>query len=198
MILPDFKDRQEDWVVQVHNNGSSIWTTSGSTWHNMRRRCLVGGPIHTNSPSYVGCEMSETFKVFNLFVDWSINQVGYGEQKYNLDKDILKRCNKIYSEDTCVFVPKPLNMFLCGTEKRRGLLKTGVYFDKSRNKFQAKIQLVDSHKHLGRFNTEEEAHQAYIIAKENEAKRWAKRLKDGEYLVDERVIFALEDWKFHE
>jgi len=48
---------------------------------------------------------------------------------------------------------------------RNALGLLGVHFDKSRNKFIAQIMYNGKHKHLGRFNTKEEAHQAYLTAK---------------------------------
>jgi len=37
----------------------------------------------------------------------------------------------------------------------------GVYFDKYANKYKAQIQINNKVKHLGRFDTAEEAHEAY-------------------------------------
>lgn len=37
----------------------------------------------------------------------------------------------------------------------------GVWFDKSRNKFVSQIKINGTNKHIGRFNTAEEAHAAY-------------------------------------
>ena len=42
----------------------------------------------------------------------------------------------------------------------------GYSFDKSRNKYQAIIGINGKNIHLGRFDTKEEAHQAYLQAKE--------------------------------
>lgn len=41
----------------------------------------------------------------------------------------------------------------------------GVYFDKSRQKFVAEISINNKKKHLGRYATAEQAHQAYMAAK---------------------------------
>lgn len=41
----------------------------------------------------------------------------------------------------------------------------GVYFDKSRNKYVSEITVDNKKKHLGRFETPELAHEAYITAK---------------------------------
>jgi len=194
MILEDFKDRSGLWVTQVHWHKRCAWTRSGSVWNNMRRRCIPNGRTQSRLPTYVGCTLSDNFKDFQYFVEWSNKQVGFGIDNYQLDKDLLFRGNKMYSEDTCIYVPKPLNMFLCSHNKTRGKYKTGVYYEPDRNKYQAKIQLVNSHKHLGRYGTEDEAHEVYKVAKEAEARRWAARLEAGEYLVDEKLITILRNW----
>jgi len=48
--------------------------------------------------------------------------------------------------------------------KNQGKCMKGVYFNKEKNKFQAQIQIDYKHKYLGRFDTELEAHQAYMKA----------------------------------
>lgn len=47
--------------------------------------------------------------------------------------------------------------------KSTGLL--GVYYDAQRKKYSAQITVNGSTKHLGRFNTPQEAHQVYLEAK---------------------------------
>ena len=42
----------------------------------------------------------------------------------------------------------------------------GFYFDKRKNKYQAKICINQNQIHLGMFDTEEEAQQAYLNAKQ--------------------------------
>jgi hypothetical protein len=51
-------------------------------------------------------------------------------------------------------------------------------------------------KGLGAFNTEQEAHNAWVLAKEAEAYRWYERLRDNEFVVDPRVTERMRTWKY--
>lgn len=52
-----------------------------------------------------------------------------------LDKDILIKGNKIYSPETCVFVPKTINSLFAKRQRDRGLLPIGVTFHKKNDKY---------------------------------------------------------------
>jgi len=43
----------------------------------------------------------------------------------------------------------------------------GYYFNKNTNKWRARLQLDGKNIHIGYYDTEEEAHQSYLTAKEN-------------------------------
>ena len=70
----------------------------------------------------------------------------------------------------------------------RGKFPVGVYYDASRSKFQAYIRVYGKRKHLGRFDTPEEAFLAYKQAKEAYIKEVANKWKDQ---IDIRVYEAL-------
>lgn len=111
-----------------------------------------------------------------------------------MDKDILKEGNKIYHEDYCVLVPYQLNAFLTLRGAARGAYPIGVTYHKIERKFVSQINIGGKLQKLGGFRTADEAHQAYKAAKEAEAQRWYKRLSDGEFVVDARVIERMRSW----
>jgi len=78
-----------------------------------------------------------------------------------LDKDLLG--DKLYSPDTCCFVPQWLNSLFLDSGRSRGKYPIGVC--KYRNKFEAQIRINNKHKYLGVFNTAKEAHSVYLKAK---------------------------------
>ena len=77
-------------------------------WYNMLQRCY-SEECQQKHPTYTGCTVSEDFKYFQRFARWCQSQVGFDLEGYQLDKDILLRCNKVYSEEVCVFVPRNIN-----------------------------------------------------------------------------------------
>ncbi len=152
-------------------------------WKNMLKRCYSEVSFK-KSPSYEQCLTSETFNHYQQFKTWCNNQIGFGNEGWELDKDILIKGNKIYSEDTCCFVPKEINLLLVKHDKGRGNYSLGVDYHKSRKQFRARC----SDKHLGWFNTEIEAFNAYKTAKEDFIKSLANKWKDQ---IDPKVYEAL-------
>jgi hypothetical protein len=56
-----------------------------------------------------------------------------------LDKDILYKGNKIYSPDTCVFVPQEINALFVKNDANRGDLPIGVFYTLTKtNKYGVK------------------------------------------------------------
>ena len=152
-------------------------------WKNMLKRCYSEVSFK-KSPSYEQCLTSETFNDYQQFKTWCNSQLGFGNTGWELDKDILVKGNKIYSEDTCCFVPKEINLLLVKHDKGRGDYLLGVDYHKNRKQFRARC----SDKHLGWFNTEIEAFNAYKEAKEAYIKEVAEKWKDQ---IDPRVYEAL-------
>lgn len=193
-VIDNFQDSTGRWVVKTMISGKNFWTKSGSVWHNVKQRCKIEGAEQLRNPAYVGSFMSKNFKNFEFFVNWHSSQVGFGLENYHIDKDILIKGNKQYHEDCCVLVPQALNNFLCAHGAARGEWPQGVSFNKEKRYFQATITIDSKAKRLGGFNTPEAAFIVYKSAKEQEARRWAQRLEDGEFIVDLRVIERLRNW----
>lgn len=155
-------------------------------WTGMLGRCY--SPIAlAKCPAYLNCYVSDNFKNFQYFAEWCNNQVGFKEVGYHMDKDLLSGDNKIYSEDTVVFVPAEINQFL--TFKKSNSKNLGVHFRFGR--FRAEVRIDSKTVMLGAFKTLEEASLAYKTAKEAHARVLAIRYKG---LVDERVIEALNNF----
>ena len=152
-------------------------------WKNMLKRCYSEVSFK-KSPSYEQCLTSETFNHYQQFKTWCNSQLGFDQEGWELDKDILVKGNKIYSEDTCCFVPKEINLLLVKHDKGRGDYLLGVDYHKNRKQFRARC----SDKHLGWFNTELEAFHAYKQAKEAYIKEVANKWKDQ---IDPKVYEAL-------
>lgn len=170
-----------------------------NTWTGMLRRCTEECWI--KNPSYVGVTCSENFKSYSYFYEWCNKQIGFMSKdekgkSWNLDKDILVRRNKIYSEDTCVFVPQNVNCLLTRSEAKRGKYLIGVCWDKQHSKFRAYCKDGKRRNiNIGRHSTEQEAFLAYKMCKEDVIKKVAEEYK---FKLDPRVYESLLKYEVSE
>ena len=176
-----------------HNDGKypSTNTKEHSLWRSMLSRCYNESNLK-RKPAYRGCSVSENFKNYTYFYEWCNNQLGFGKEGWNLDKDLLIKGNKVYSEDTCVFVPMEINNVIVKADSLRGDLPIGVVFDKSRNKFQARMWTNNKPKFLGRYETPEEAFKVYKLNKEKHINKIAEEWKG---MIDYKAYEALINYE---
>ena len=135
-------------------------------WISMLKRCY-DKKFHARHPSYINCTVCKEWLTLSNFMNW-FNQ-NYIEG-YELDKDILVKGNKVYSPQTCCFVPDVINTALIRREKGKYGVGIGVY---RHNKYVCSFSRGGNKVHLGCFKTKEEAHIAYKSAKEKYIKELA-------------------------
>ena len=174
-----------------------VATKEYKLWYTMLQRCYdehSEGLLET----YKDCTASENFIHYEYFYDWCNNQVGFNifdehGKPFELDKDLLSKGNKLYSEHTCVFLPREINVAFTKSNKARGKYPIGVYWNNSKRVFIAQINKGGGNqKHLGQFETETEAFKAYKQAKENYLKELANKWKDK---IDDRAYKALMNYQ---
>ena len=161
-----------------------------SIWNGVRQRCYNENIRHL-TPSYQEVEMSENFKRYSYFKEWCHNQIGFDQDGWQLDKDILIKGNKVYSEYTCCFVPQEINAALTNNKSVRGSFPSGVIYNCTKTRYRARIQRGDKWESLGTYDTPEEAFYAYKPVKEAHIKSLAEKWKDQ---IDPRVYEALMNW----
>jgi hypothetical protein len=191
MIIDNFKKADGKWALYQIINRKTNWTRSGLVWNNMRKRCNPDNFEQASGSCYVGCTMSENFKNFEFFVEWHQKQIGFGFSGYEIDKDILLDGNKEYHEDKCVLVPQALNSFFLVHPNKSGLPQ-GVNIHAQSGRFRATLTANQKSKHIGLFETSEEASVAYQNAKKQECKICLNRLYNNDFIVDIRVIERLQ------
>ena len=143
-----------------------------NTWKDMLRRCY-DDTWHIKKPTYKDCEVCNEWLNFQVFAEWY--EKNYYEvpcEVMQLDKDILIKGNKLYSPETCVFVPNKINMLFVKHESRRGEYAIGVSGNASWcNKG------IGRPVYLGTFSSENEAFKSYKQNKESYIKQVANELK---------------------
>lgn len=174
-----------DWDSAVKVDGKMIWEYV--LWRDMLKRCF-DDKFKQSDPTYEGVTCSKEWLLMTGFVKDASQMKGYGLKGWQLDKDILQKGNKLYSRDTCCFVPAEINLLLIKCDKARGEWPVGVCFDKQSGKFMAKLRINGKQKHLGLFTSPEQAFQTYKTAKEAHIKAVAQK---WQHLLDERVFQAL-------
>lgn len=156
-----------------------------AVWNSLLNRCY--SPKYQRMwLTYVGCSASENFKNYSYFHEWCQSQIGFGQEGFQLDKDLLFKGNKLYSEETCLFLPSELNSLLLSRKAGRGKLPLGVSAVKG--KFLACCSKGGIYQRIALFDTPEEAHNAYKQAKEAFIKTQAEKWKA---LIDPRAYAAL-------
>ena len=160
------------------------------TWKGMLERCYDKN-LHNKRPSYIGCTLDSKWMCHQNFALWFIENFNPETMDgWHLDKDILVKGNKIYSPETCCFVPQEINLLFAKRQNNRGEYPIGV--SKSGNKFMSKISINGERKYLGTFDTPEEAFQAYKTAKEKYIKEVADKWKP---LIEEKIHQALYNYQ---
>ena len=159
-------------------------------WVGILQRCCDKRSL-LKRPTYDGCSISENFKSFEYFSQWCDNQIGFGVKDFQLDKDILSVLNKIYSEHTCVFIPREINMFFVINKKHRGNYPIGVSYCKRSCKFKSTYS-GGGEKYISIHEDEWSAFLAYKRVKEARAKDLAEKWKHS---IDKRVYDKLMSYK---
>ena len=161
-------------------------------WKKALERCYSES-YQNKKPTYIGCSVCEEWLNYNNFRKWyEENWKASMDTSWHLDKDILIKGNKIYSPDTCCFIPPDINSLLTKSDAKRGEHYIGVSAkgDKFLTQMSSKRGSVKTH--IGLFDTPEEAFQAYKVAKENLIKDVADKWK-GE--ITSQVYEALYNYK---
>ena len=171
---------------------NGVKTKEYGLWADMLRRCYSDG-FKKKYPTYEGCEVSENFKSFEYFYEWCHKQIGFANKDWHLDKDLLVKGNKVYSESTCVFIPSEINLLLTKRTASRGKYLIGVSWSKTTNAFKVMVRInKGKQEFLGYFKTELEAFNAYKQAKEAFVKEQANKWKGK---IDDRAYEALMSYE---
>ena len=160
-------------------------------WSRMLQRCY-NDKYRENKPTYKNVVICDDWKNFQSFAKWYNENLPKKDGiKFQLDKDLLQENieNKVYSPDTCVLLPYSVNSFLSNKYTNNTSGYVGVYWDKTKKKWVAKISLFgeDKLKHLGYFSTPELASESYQEARAEQAEKVKSYLRSINYLPEEVI-----------
>jgi len=169
--------KNKTWNVGTMGDGiyvsriNAIRTKEYVAWDAMLQRCY-DPKLHKRHPSYESCTVCEEWIDFQNFAEWFSNNNIEG---FQLDKDLLVKGNKIYSPETCCFIPQEVNLALIKPMNKREL-PLGVY--KHCHKFVTHIKYDKVSKYVGIFSTIEEAANCYKQEKKKQLVEFAEKYKE--------------------
>lgn len=172
------------------NYGFLTHQAAEQKWRSMLRRCYSEKCLERDS-TYKDVTVCEEWHNFQNFAQWHEQNWDYRymNSTWNLDKDILIKDNKIYSPETCCFVPQEINKLLTIRSNGRGQYPIGVIKRGSNFAFQLSKK---GKRQKASFPTIELAFQAYKTAKENYIKEVADKWKDK---ISDKVYQSLINYK---
>lgn len=159
------------YIAKGKYNSNQLDLICRRTWKSMFNRCY--GVVIL--PTYIGCTVSEDWHDYLNFKDWFISNY---KEDFELDKDLIIEGNKIYSKDTCCFVPLLINATL--SIKPNGNLPYGVKIEQYKGKisYVVRISIRGKREYLGVYKSETEAGNVYKRRRSEYLKELAEEYKD--------------------
>lgn len=160
-----------------------VHTNEYKIWKGIMYRIFSG-----ENKTYKNVSVCEEWLNFQNFAKWydenypkHINDI-----KFEIDKD-LKQYSfdfKIYSPETCVWLPKRINIFIYRKHKNT----ISISYDKSRNKWVSGTTDFNTGEFIRkRFNTQEEAHEFYLKVRAEQVEKAKDYLRSLNYLPEEII-----------
>jgi len=160
-----------EFKSKINNKNSKIY----STWSKMLERCYTD-----RKRSYKNVFVCEEWHNFQNFAKWYVeNYYELKDEIIEIDKDILIKNNKIYSPQTCIFVPKKINDLIVNHKQNRSSVCLGV--TQNTSNYSAVCNIMYNGKkirYIGTYKTKEEAFNEYKKIKESHIKNVAEIYKN--------------------
>ena len=151
-----FDHSQNKYVLGVNKTAKALASEKGllkeyTIWGNIVGRCNRGY-----------AKLHEDFYTFDSWLGWAKEQKGFMEKDGNgnlfqLDSDLFSIDEKMYSPNTCVFIPREING-ICKPNMIRDDLPRGVTpFGSKAKPYRVSVSIDGVTKHIGNYKTVEEA-----------------------------------------
>lgn len=175
----------------VNDLNSARNERSYNIWIHLMKRCCG----ERRPKAYKDCKICDEWKLYSNFKKFYDKYCK--NDSFHLDKDILVQGNKLYSPDTCVFVPREINETMHSIWVEDRSLPAGVSMTEC-GKFRARCRKGEwlDQEHIGCYDTAEEAFEEYRKAKKDRIKEMADRhFRNGD--IDKKVYDALISYKIY-
>lgn len=200
-VMNDIKYKPDNWSKRAMEptmcgigyrglEGVDCTAESYLKWHDMIHRCY-NAEFHDRQPQYKGCTVCLEWLNYCNFKVW-YDQHKIQGMTLDLDKDILFKGNKVYSPETCCFVPHAINTLFLSRKEARGEYPIGVSYEKEKKKFRACMAFMGKQIKLGTFDTAEAAFARYKEYKEDFIQDMAEQYRDE---IPNKVYEAMMNWK---
>ena len=151
----------------------------------MMQRCY-DEKTHKLKPYYALCKAEIEWLNFSNYREWHKENM-MGDEKVDLDKDVLIQGNTVYGSDTCTLIPHFTNTLF---ETPKGT-DTNIVLNNTTGKYNVTMSILGKNEDVGTFDTEEEAKQGYIDYKQDYIKNFAKKCKGK---VPYKTYEAMMNW----
>lgn len=200
-VMNDIRYKPDDWsrramepvMCGMGYRGSEYVDCKSESylkWHDMLNRCY-NAKFHERQPQYKECTVCEEWLNYSNFKVW-YEQNKIAGMALDLDKDILFKGNKVYSPETCCFVPHTINTLFLNNKADRGDYPIGVFYETDKKKFRAAMSFMGEQIKLGTFDTAEAAFTRYKEYKEDFIKDMAEQYRNE---IPDKVYEAMMNWK---
>lgn len=178
-------------VGEYPTSVNGLTTKEFSTWGSLFNRSYSEKYI-SKKPTYSACSVDDRWHNFQNFAAWTVNQVGWGLEDWQIDKDLLLKGNKVYGPDTCVMLPRKLNMLTVLRSSARGTTPIGVFINPTPSMYTGQFKDLSGRKYSKNFPQVEDAFHFYKTGKEVVLKEAAELYKE---LIDPKAYQALLAWE---
>lgn len=154
-----------------------------NTWTLMLARCYCN---FEGNERYEDVTCCKEWLLYENFYEWLHSQENFEQwlngNKWDLDKDILFKGNKIYSPTTCCLVPHNVNSLFIKSNAMRGEYPIGVGYKEKECRYYARVSMVRNGKQyrkmVGRYPTPEDA---FYLGYKPEKEKYIKKIAQEEY-----------------
>lgn len=150
---------------------------SYNIWNGILKRCCDQS-FKERQQAYQECTISEEWLCYENFEKWyNKNYYEVDGEKMCVDKDILVKNNKMYSQDTCLIVPERINsLFKHRRKNKESPYPIGVTYMRDKNLYVSTVKVGDK-KIVTYHKNPEDAFCAYKKEKEKTIKQVADKYK---------------------